>query len=236
MSEVEKFFAAQQRDASYEALKTLTRGVDRAAADILNAEIYGRTLSVGGVWEFYAPGPKLSALVCLDLSAPMLESYAPAGAQKIVGDLFETELPENSFDGIVFSLILHHVAQGDWLECERRIHDALTRAQRWLKPGGTVFILEYCPHPAWMPIQRLLLPLTRLFLKIVGQPLVVMHDRGFYDREFAAAGFRSASARRISAPGVSDWTWFPVFMAVPWLKLPLKLYPKMYVLTALKPD
>ncbi len=235
MSEVEKFFAAQQRDASYEALKSLTRGVDRAAADVLNKEVRGRTLSVGGVWEFFSPGPQLSPLVCLDLSAPMLESYAPAGAEKVVGDMFETELSENSFDSVVFSLILHHVAQGNWGECEGRIREALARTRRWLKPGGTVFILEYCPHPFWMPIQRLILPLTRLFLKLVGQPLVVMHDKGFYEREFAAAGFGSIAARRISATGVSDWTWFPVFMAVPWLKLPLKVYPRMHILVAGKP-
>lgn len=235
MGELEEFFAAQQRDSSYEALKTLTRGVDRAAADLLNARVRGRVLSVGGVWEFFAPGPGLSGLVCLDLSAPMLESYAPAGAEKVVGDLFETELPEGSFDGVVFSLILHHVARGGWGECERRLRDALARARRWLKPGGTVFILEYCPHPAWMLVQRVLLPLTRLFLKLAGQPLVVMHDRGFYERELAALGFESVEARRISAPGVGDWTWFPVFMAVPWLKLPLKLYPKMHVLTGVKP-
>lgn len=234
MGELTEFFDAQQRDSSYAELKRLTRSQDEAAAKLLNASVTGRVLVVGGVWEFFAPGPGLSGLVCLDVSAPMLESYAPKGAERVVGDLYEADLSEASFDGVVFALILHHVASGGWGCCERRIHAALARARRWLKPGGTVFILEYCPHPAWMPVQRLVLPLTRLFLKLARQPLVVMHDCGFYERALAASGFGGVEARRIYAPGAGDWTWFPVFMAVPWLKLPLKLYPKMHVLTGVK--
>ena len=232
MSEVKEFFDAQRRDASYEKLKALTRGADRAAADILNAEVAGRTLSLGGTWEFFGPVPRLTELVCLDLSDAMLDAYAPKGAARVVGDLYEADFPPASFDSVAFTLILHHVARGGWRECEARVAEALVRARRWLKPGGRLFILEYCPHAAWMPLQRLLLPLTRLFLRLAGQPLVVMHDRGFYARALAAAGFSSVELRRIDPPGTSSWTWFPVFMAVRWLKLPLGVYPKMNVIIA----
>ena len=215
-------------------MKRLTRAQDEAAARLLNAELSGRALSIGGVWEGFAKGPGLDSLAVLDLSPEMLATYAPRGVEPIVGDLYAKEFADASFDGIVFALILHHVARGGWAECRARIREALSRARRWLKPGGRVFVLEYCPAPAWMPLQRLGLPFTKLFLRAVGQPLVVMHEVSFYEEELARAGFADVRTRRIGAPGASDWTWFPVFMGARWPKLPLKVYPKMHLIDARK--
>jgi hypothetical protein len=81
-----------------------------------------------------------------------------------------------------------------------------------------------------MPVQRGLLPLTKLFLKLVGQPLVVMHPRAFYERLLG----RFSSRQAVALTSGDDWAWFPVFMSVGWLKLPLKVYPKPFVFSATK--
>jgi|CXWL01.1.fsa_nt_gi SAM-dependent methyltransferase len=236
MNETAAFFDELQRSETYKHLKTMTRGADRAAADFLNQEVRGRTLSVGGVWEFFEPGPGSVDLTCLDLSEEMLKSYAPAGAKFVIGDLFDVALPEAAFDSMVFTLLLHHLAEGDYANCCRRVDVALRLACRWLKPGGRVFIVEYCPAPAWMPAQRLLLPLTKWFLRLARMPLVFLHERGFYEASLAANGFCDITARRIHSPGVSEWTWFPIFLGVPWLRMPIKLYPKMHVFTGRKSE
>lgn len=233
MADVKEFFE-KQGEGSYAELKTLTRRQDEAAAALLNAEVTGEALSIGGVWEGYKPGPLLSRLQVLDVSQEMLRKYAPQGAEPVVGDLYEKDFPERSLDAVVFSLVLHHVAQGSWKECRSRVETALARAKKWLKPGGKLFILEYCPARPWMPVQRLALPFTKAFLAVAGQPLVVMHERGFYERALQRAGFSPVTARAIRPDGVSDWEWFPVFMGVKWLKLPLKVYPKMHVFTGVK--
>jgi len=235
MGEVAEFFDEQQKSSAYKNLKKLTQGQDRAAAQIMNGEVGGRVLSIGGVWEFFEKGPRLSELTVMDVSEQMLQSYAPAGSKAAVGDLYSIDLPAASFDSVVFSLILHHVAQGDWAQTRERVRSALARAFQWLKPGGKVFIIEACPAPAWMLPQRLLLPFTKLFLKAVSQPLVVMHERAFYENTLSELGFSRIEARRVMAPGTSDWTWFPVFMAVSWLRMPLKFYPKMHIFTGEKP-
>jgi SAM-dependent methyltransferase len=229
--DVSQFFDRHKSSHDYERLKELTRAQDSAVAELLNAEVHGRALFVGGVWEFFERPPKVTDISVLDLSAEMAKTYAPAGAKITIGDLYAADFPERSFDSIVFSLLLHHVAQGNWAECERRIQDALSRAKRWLAPGGTVFILEYCPHPAWQPVQRLALPATGLLLRAIGQPLVVMHSRAFYEETLRAGGYSDIRARRIAPAGIDEWTWFPVFMAAPALKMPLKFYPKMHLIT-----
>lgn len=232
--EVATFFE-RQGGGAYADFKTLTRREDEAAARLLNAEVSGRALCIGGVWERFERGPGLVSLSALDLSGEMLRRYAPPGVTPVVGDLYEKDFPAGSFDAVVFSGVLHHVARGGWRECRDRIETALARARRWLIPGGRVFIVEYCPAPAWMPLQRLALPLTRLFLRLIGQPLVVMHERAFYEGALARAGFARVTTRPIAAPGASNWEWFPVFMGVRWLKLPLKVYPKMHLFAGLAP-
>lgn len=235
MIEARGFFDQQQESHSYEFLKTLTRAQDQAAADILNAEVRGRTLSIGGIWECYKSPPRLKELTVLDLSENMLKSYAPPGCRAVAGDLYEASFQEGGFDTVVFSLVLHHVARGGWGECERRVDEAIKRACRWVRPGGKIHILEYCPHPFWMPVQRLGLPLTKLLLRIVKQPLVVMQPRRFYEKILSRAGLVEIETRRILPPGYNEWAWFPVFMAVGWFKMPVKIYPKMHIFTGTKP-
>lgn len=231
--EVVDFFNRQQADSSYQEMKPLVALQDKAAAEVLNRGLKGKSLSIGGVWEFFAPGPEHKELTALDLSEGMLKLYAPQGVKPMLGDVFAVDFPEGTFDTVVFALILHHVAQGDWARCEARVVEALARARRWLKPGGKVYIYEYCPHPLWMPLQRALLPLTKIFLKLAGgQPLVVMHPRVFYER---LLGKLFVDRRAVALAMGDEWAWFPVFMAVSWLKLPLKIYPKPFIFSATKP-
>jgi Methyltransferase domain len=226
-----EFFDRQQATNHYEALKRMTGKLDLVAADYLNTEVRGDALTIGGIWDFFAWGDHLRNLTVLDLSPEMLKVYCPPRARGIIGDLYTCEFHPGSFDSVVFPLMLHHTPQGSWRSSEARIDEAMARAQRWLRPPGRVFILEYCPHPAWYPLQRGLLPLTRGFLKAVNQPLVVMYTRGFYERMLRAR-FGSCEARRIDPEGFNYWAWYPVFMSIRWLKMPFAIYPKLHIFAA----
>jgi hypothetical protein len=144
--------------------------------------------------------------------------------------MFTVEFPERSFDTVVFPLMLHHTPVGRWSENEQRIDQAFARAARWLRDDGQVIILEYCPHPVWQPVQRGLLPVTRRFLARFGQPLVVMYTRRFYESALGKR-FADVASERVVPDGFDYWVWYPVFMGVPWLRMPLALYPKMHVIT-----
>jgi SAM-dependent methyltransferase len=238
----EKSTAAQQslreffdlQPAPYEDLKKLTVDFDRFIARQLNDEVRGRALTVGGVWAYFEWRSHLESLNVLDLSEPMLQAYCPKGAQGVVGDLYSVAFEPQSFDAVVLPLILHHTPLGGWRMCQRRVEEAVDRASRWLKPEGRLFIVEWCPHPVWYGLERLMLPITRRFLRIFGQPLVVMYARRFYEHVLSAR-FRSVEARKVAPDGFNWWGWYPVFMSTPWLKLPFAIYPKMYVFVATAP-
>jgi Methyltransferase domain len=229
--EVRTFFDDQQAGDQYASLKDMTRELDVEAARRLNSVVTGDTLSVGGIWDFFSWGEAVTSLTVLDLSPEMLKAYCPANATGVVGDLYDQEFPPQSFDSIVFPLMLHHTPQGTWRSCEQRIEVALDRVRPWLREGGHVFILEYCPHPAWSPVQRALLPFTKWFLARFHQPLVVMYTRSFYERVLNER-FGSGDTYRVDPEGFNYWKLYPIFMSIRWLRMPLAVYPKLHVMIA----
>jgi hypothetical protein len=229
--EVREFFDHQHRDHHYESLKYMTRELDMDAARILNATVTGDALSIGGIWDFFTWSENLSSLTVLDLSSEMLKTYCPENAIGVVGDLYHHEFSAGSFDSIVFPLMLHHTPRGNWRSCESRVEEAIDRAKPWLRENGRVVILEYCPHPAWSPVQRALLPLTKWFLSRNKQPLVVMYTRAFYQRVLGER-FGSSDAHLVNPEGFNYRKWYPIFMSIRWLRMPLAIYPKLHVITA----
>jgi SAM-dependent methyltransferase len=230
---ISEFFDRQQESNQYASLKNQTQLLDLDAAEHLNRDVTGKVLTIGGMWDHFEWRDHLESLTVLDLSKAMLDVYCPEGAEGIVGDMYEHEFEPESFDSVIYPLMLHHTPEGNWGSCERRIEEAVDRAKRWLRPGGRLFILEYCPHPAWYPVERGLLPLTRAFLTYFNQPMVVMYTRGFYERVLGER-FERVSAYRVAPEGFNYWAWYPVFMSIRWLRMPFAMYPKMHIFTANK--
>lgn len=226
-----KFFDRTQTIQKYEFIKKITSTIDLFAADYLNAEVRGNVLVVGGVWDYFKWGSNINAITVLDMSEKMLKIYCPEGAHAVIGDLYTYEFNQECFDTIVFSLVLHHTARGNWRRCENRIEEAVHKAHRWLKRGGRLLIVEYCPHPAWQPLQRALLPVTRSFLTFFKQPLVVMHTSEFY-KSVLERIFGTCSTKQIAPRDFNYWVWLPVFMSIGWLKVPFVIYPKMHIFSA----
>jgi hypothetical protein len=225
------FFDSQQVDNEYESLKAMTRELDVEAGRQLNAIVHGDVLSVGGVWDFFSWADRLKSLTVLDLSHEMLKQYCPQNAVGVLADFYSHEFPEESFDTVVFPLMLHHTPQGNWRRCEARIEDAMERARRWLRKDGQVVILEYCPAPAWIPLERALLPLTRRFLAKFDQPLVVMYPLSFYERALRER-IGPVESLRVDPEGFNYSKWYPVFMSIRWLRMPMSIYPKLHVIRA----
>lgn len=230
------FFDDQQASHKYDTLKARTRLIDLKVAKILNDTATGNVLSIGGVWDYFEWRPQVEALTVVDMSQKMLDAYAPPRANKVLGDLYRCDFAPASFDTIVFPLILHHVAEGEgasWEYCKGRIARAFELARDWIKPGGKVIVMEYCPHRAWIPIQGALVPVTKRFLRLFGQPLVAMHHRDLYVETLRRASFEP-HALALEADGFTWRSWYPVFMATPWLKIPFALFPKPYLFTGVR--
>jgi hypothetical protein len=226
---IRDYFDQQQK--YYMTAKLMTRQLDLEVAKYLNQEVHGRILAVGGMWSFFEWSPQVREMTVLDLSEQMLKAYCPERAHAVTGDLYAVDFPPDRFDSIVFPMLLHHTAQGSWHETTRRVAEAIRLARSWLAPSGQLFIVEWCPHRFWYGLERAVLPLTRLFLKQIGQPLVIAHPRAFYERVLTKH-FGEVESRWIAPADFRWWSWFPLFLNTPWLRLPFFLYPKMYLFRA----
>jgi hypothetical protein len=61
--------------------------------------------------------------------------------------------------------------------------------------------------------------------------LVFMRSVAFYQRVLSQR-FGSCDTRRVDPEGFNYWKWYPVFMSIRWLRVPLAVYPKLYLITA----
>jgi ubiquinone/menaquinone biosynthesis C-methylase UbiE len=99
-------------------------------------------LGAGTGFVTTALAPMVSSVMAVDISTAMTESLAERAAQDGLGnvsaevaDLTDFELPPGSVDLIVSSYALHHLLDPD----KRAL---VTRAARWLRPGGRLVIAD----------------------------------------------------------------------------------------------
>jgi hypothetical protein len=229
--DVREFFDRQHETDEYASRKRMTRALDEEAARYMDSHVSGAVLSIGGVWDFFSWTDHLDSLTVLDLSPGMLEAYCPKDAIGVVGDLYSYEFPPESFDSIVFPLMLHHTAQRNWRSSQSRIAEAIDRAHRWLRKDGHIFILEYCPQRVWSLLQRGTLPLAKRVLARFDQPMVIEHSVAFYERVLTER-LGSCEATRVDPEGFDQWMWYPFFMSISWLRLPMAVLPKLHIITA----
>ena len=79
----------------------------------------------------------------LDLSRPMLDRAAErvtaagaSAARTVQGDVRETDFADGSFDVILAAAVLHHLRdEAEW-------HAVFAGLHRWLRPGGSVWIVD----------------------------------------------------------------------------------------------
>ncbi|HMR18150.1 MAG TPA: class I SAM-dependent methyltransferase [Sphingobacterium sp.] len=119
-------------------------------------------------------------ITLVDLSRPMLdramervEASNPDGSTRIFqGDFRDMDFPEESFDVIIATAVLHHLRDDrDW-------QTAFARLYRLLKPGGSIWIFDLVEQ-ATAPMHSL------IYTQRYGQYLTSLKDESYRDHVFA---------------------------------------------------
>lgn len=202
----------------------------RTAAAI-EAQIAGRVLCVGGLWSRMNPEVLGSCEVTVvDLSADMLSHYQELGVELMVGDARSLAVGDNTFDHVVFPLVLHHITDQSGVVARSNVRRALAEARRVLKPGGRIWISEFSVSRPVYAAEILLAPVTSRALGLKGIPLVVMHHADFYQKSLREQGFGDIALKPIQATRASPFDLIQPVIGLPMLRVPRFMYPVTPVL------
>lgn len=181
-----------RKGAAYTASDGLRRSYHAEFAAVLNRELTGDVLCVGGLYQNADLGGGRHFSV-VDVSEQMLHTWALRGAQVQVGDARRLPVPPATVDHLVFPLVLHHITDGQAAASRANAAACFREAHRVLRPGGSVWAIEILVSDVVYAVELTLAPLARRALAIHNIPLVIFHSRQFYLSALAAAGFTDAS-------------------------------------------
>lgn len=214
-----------KQSADYTAADGQRRSYHSEFAAILNRELSGTVLCVGGLYQ-NADLSRGLAFSIVDVSTAMLSVWRARGLDARLGDARHLPVADGSVNHVVFPLVLHHITDGTAAAARQNVRDCLREAHRVLRPGGIVWAIEILVSRPVYAAELALAPVTRRLLATRGIPLVIFHSRPFFLEQLAAAGFADASLSYTTAD-VGAWHQLirPVIglnLLVPRIAVPVK--------------
>jgi ubiquinone/menaquinone biosynthesis C-methylase UbiE len=143
----------------------------RAAVNV-ELQGMGRLLDVGNGGTFDYDIALARELVAIDLFLEDLPDGAlPAKVQAKNGSALELPFPDESFDGVLMVMLIHHLIGHSVAETAMNAKRAIAEAFRVLSPGGKLIIVESCV-PAWFyRFEKMVFaPATKLIGMLLAHP------------------------------------------------------------------
>jgi SAM-dependent methyltransferase len=120
-----------------------------------------RLLDVGNGGVFDYDTQLAREIVGVDLFLDEAAPKAPNNVTLRYGDALALDEPPDSFDGVLFVLVLHHLVSHDVGGTVENIRRAIGEARRVLQPGGKLIIVESCVSARAFAVERRLFGILR---------------------------------------------------------------------------
>jgi SAM-dependent methyltransferase len=223
MDEVREFFERSAQE--YRGMDQGMAPFHRVTAARIERGIAGTVLSLGGTWaqaSDHLPGVRL---IVADLSIAMLASDRGPAAGKVACDGQRPSFQVGSFDHVVLPLVLHHATARTFSSAQAGAKRILRQIRPLMRPGGQLWISDFCTSRGIYLLQRMLAPVTRGVLGLLHEPLVVMHSASFYRSALSSTGWSDIIVEPMSTDGASRLDLVRPLIAAPWFRLPRLAYP-----------
>lgn len=132
------------------------RGIDRLL-DIGNGGVFDYETNIVG------------SIVALDLFFDELPNSftCPSNVTLRTGSALTIPEPDESFDGVLIAMLIHHLVGRTIKESINNIHCAVREAFRVLRPGGRLIIVESCVPRWFFSLENLLFPVAAPLINVL---------------------------------------------------------------------
>ena len=148
-----KYFADNMRVyrekvQTLDTYKNIRRAVNGALGGI------GELIDIGNGGVFAYDTSALERIVAVDvcfhnLTDDLIAKYFPPNATAKEGDALAIPAGDGSFDGALMDMLVHHLVGRTLAESRALALTALSEAQRVVRPGGRIIVVESCV-PTWV--------------------------------------------------------------------------------------
>ncbi len=137
----------------------------------------------GGVFN-YSTGA-LAQITALDLFLDKKKKPSEGNILFIQGSALEIPFPDQTFDGVLLSMVLHHLTGESAAECQNNLKVALKEAHRVLKSGGgTCVVVESCLPPLIYGLESIMYPVTTCLIDaMLSHPATFLYSAGKIQNE-----------------------------------------------------
>lgn len=155
-------FFREHRDRYDKHVQTLD--TYRAIRESVNDALHGidRLLDIGNGGVFDYDTSVVRSIVTLDLFLDDLPTSlsCPPNVTLRTGSALNLPEPDESFDGVLIAMLIHHLVGKTVRESIDNIHRVVREAFRVLRPGGRLIILESCVSQWFFSLETALFPLA----------------------------------------------------------------------------
>jgi len=212
-----------------------SKEVRRKIKQIIDQEIYGKVIDIGGGGEVHYEISKSNLFAPFDISHQQLKKGLNNNklVYPVCGDAEDLPFKNNIFNRAICGFLLHHLVEDDSQKSDRLLSKILSGFFEILDTDGKLMVIENCLPKTFEKIENFFFVLFKKILELFGKPAVRFLSYSSIGNLLKETGFKDIVV--IPMKEKKSWGIVPLGIILPFFGVPQKLIPtNIYIIVGKK--